>query len=113
MVSPAPSSFPCLLSVPPSGHRGLSGSRSPARVPGGRLGDQTEGEDQWGQDSGAWPSLPPSGKEAVILKRLQGQGWEMGAPPDSLQESARESDPSRPQIGFLRNDARWGLGAID
>lgn len=42
------------------------------------------------------------GKVAMILRRRQSQGWETEVPPNTLQESAGDSDPSRPQSGFLR-----------
>lgn len=62
---------------------------------------------------GVYVSFSVSGNAARILRRLQGQDWEMKVTPNSLQESAGESDPSKSPIGFWRNDSGWGLGAVD
>lgn len=62
---------------------------------------------------GACVSFSVSGNAARILRRLQGQDWEMKVTPNSLQESAGESDPSKSPIEFWRNDSGWGLGAVD
>lgn len=74
--------------------------------------DQTEGKDSGArhEDLGC---TALSAKVAMILRRLQGQGWETKAPPNSLQEPAGDSDPSRPQSWFLRKGAEWGPGPVD
>lgn len=113
MVCPAPSSYSCLLPILPSGHRERETSVEAWLLPGSLEGGgeiRQKARTSGAKILGDYVSFSVSGNAARILRRLQGQDWEMKVTPNSLQDQQGSQTPPSPQLGSGEMIRGGGLG---